>query len=107
MKHILQKLKLNKFLKARNQLNRKLISMLFCLRKNHKVHLRKAFHKWARTEMKNKIKLGSKILETLIMKRKDQGMDSVKKFYYYIKYKNVIRGILRLIEITDGKINEY
>ena len=34
-------------------------------------------------------------------------MDAIKKFYYYIKYKNVIRGILRLIEITDGKINDY
>jgi len=38
--------------KKRTKLNSKLISMIFCIKKNHKYLLRKALHHWAGTETK-------------------------------------------------------
>lgn len=81
--HFSRILKMNKFLYDRNILNSKLISMIFCIKKNHKIHLRKSLHIWNRTKLKNKVRKGTAILENLIQKRKNAGYDSIKTNYLY------------------------
>jgi len=42
--------------KKRTKVNSKIISMMFCIKKNHKFLQRKALHHWAGTETKQKVK---------------------------------------------------
>ncbi len=96
-------LKINKFLKERNKLNSVLTSMIICLRKNHRVVMRKALNKWARTELKEKVKKMDKTLTNLIRKRKFDGYEKVKKNYLYAKFEKSVQGLLSVMNLMENK----
>lgn len=97
-------LKMNKFLKERNQTQQKLNSMVYCLRKNHKNLLRQAFHHWAGTDLKNKVRIGASKLEAIILRREHGGYHSIKKYYLFMKFEKFIKGLMKLITLIDGRI---
>lgn len=51
---------------------------MFCLKKNHKANIKHAFHHWAGTEKKKKIKLATEILESLIRRRENNAYTTIK-----------------------------
>ena len=67
--------------------------MLFCLKKNHKANIKKAFHHWNGTEKKKKIKIATEILETLIRRRENNSYTTIKQYYLYLKFEKLIKGL--------------
>ena len=96
-------LKLNNFLINRNRVSTRLNNMIFCIRKNHRANLRTSIHHWAGTEYKNKVRLLREKLERLIMFKKINAYEAIKKKYLYNKFEKSIKGLMKLITLVEAK----
>ena len=96
-------LKLNNFLINRNKISKRLNNMIYCIRKNHRANLRTSIHHWAGTEYKNKVRLLTEKLERLIMFRKINAYEAIKKKYLYMKFEKTIKGLMKLITLVETK----
>lgn len=86
----------------RNKFNNALSSMLYCLKKNHKVCMRNSLDVWSQKELKAKTGRFATILEKLINKRTGHGLAKIKQEYNMWKYRKVLNGIFKTIDTVDA-----
>lgn len=103
MRNAYQKLKSVNDIFKRNKLNNALSSMMFCLKKNHKVCMRKMLDVWSQKELKVKTQKLTNCLNHLLTKRVGYAMSKIKYEYGIWKYQKVLKSLLNLIETVENR----
>ena len=49
--------------------------------------------------------MGTSKLEVIIMRRENAGYQAIKKYYLYMKFEKFISGLIKLINLMEGRIH--